>query len=114
MSDVSVDCGGGGTIIATEVVVDDLALEGARQLDSLISLALFGLGLTSSESLFSDFARHAACARARPDGETLLASQTSRIQPATSKVPAWTTRLRIDLLPLTPMLATHWKAREKR
>ena len=71
MSDVSVDYSRGGTVIATEVVVDDLTLEGTRELGSLISLALFGLGLTSSEPLFSGFAGHTACARAGSDRETL-------------------------------------------
>ena len=30
LSDVSVDCSVGGTVVATEVIVDDLALEGTR------------------------------------------------------------------------------------
>ena len=71
MSDASVDYGRGGTVVTTEVVVNDLTLEGARELGSLIPLALFGLGLALSEPSFSGFARHAACARARSDRETL-------------------------------------------
>ena len=31
----------------------------------------------------------------------------------TSRVPAWTTRLRIGSLPLTPILTMHWNAKEK-
>lgn len=71
LNDVSIDCSLGGTVVATEVIIDDLTLKGTRQLGSLIPLALFGLGLTSGEPLFSGFARHATRARAGPDGETL-------------------------------------------
>ena len=71
LSDVSVDYGRGGTVVATEVIVDDLALEGTGELGSLIPLALFGLCLASSEPLFSGLTRHTTCTRARSDGETL-------------------------------------------
>jgi len=54
-------------VVTTEVVVDNQMLEGVKELGSLIPLALFGLGLVLSKPLFSGFARHAACTRARSD-----------------------------------------------
>lgn len=69
LSDVGVDCRG-GTVVAAKVIVDDLTLKGARELGSLIPLALFCLSLTSCEPLLSGFARHATCTGAGTDGET--------------------------------------------
>jgi hypothetical protein len=71
LGDVSVDYRRSGTVIAREVVVDDLTLKGTRQLCGLIPLALLGLGLTSCEPLFSGFTRDTTCTGAGADGETL-------------------------------------------
>lgn len=44
----------------------------------------------------------------------LLINQHSKTLDTTSSIPAWTTRARTVSEPRTPMLTTHWNARENR